>query len=390
MQELEREKERLQGEVVRLVKEKAAVQERLDFVEELFGPTEAQRKIFQEQITAARTAALQAHRSGAPVPVRFLGRLDESWLRARGLSERDCALLQRGCLTGVDGVAKDVSLLGDPSFKPYGGSGDEPKWEARGGLLRLSLGDVRARWGEEVALEVVRCVIELDRHDASRRLGVELPWNEADARELEPAEVIALLERELFATRCCSAGTTDVAAATMGELSASELPSLGILEEGASNSPTWSMFDGSEDFDDSRLGTTTSSDSNSRTSTLSCRMELIPRDPHDGREETEWSLADTDIQQLLRPPVVAQARRARHKVADAPRSVLSTPREGSPDGADEESTSWSGSRGCGAAEDRDDLGEELGEVLRELLQEEVGGPLGRLLLRTPPAQPDYE
>merc|ERR1719201_3301466 len=145
-------------EVIRqLEKEKAELQSRLEFVEELVGPTEAQRKGFQQQLVAARGAALRAKRSGVPIPTRFVGRLDERWLRLRGMSERDCALLQRGCVTGQDGVPKDISLLGDPSFRPYNETTHEPLWEVRGGSLNLSLADVRDRWGEEVAQEVVRC-----------------------------------------------------------------------------------------------------------------------------------------------------------------------------------------------------------------------------------------
>eukprot|EP00435_Cladocopium_sp_Y103_P071704 s257_g38.t1 len=46
--------------VKQLEKEKAELQQRLDFVEALVGPTEAQRKLMQEKLLAARTAALQA------------------------------------------------------------------------------------------------------------------------------------------------------------------------------------------------------------------------------------------------------------------------------------------------------------------------------------------
>jgi len=356
--ELEREKERLQGEVVRLVKEKAAVQERLDFVEELFGPTEAQRKVFQDQLVTARTAALIAARNGALLPVRFVGRLDESWLRSRGLSERDCALLQRGCLTGQDGVSKDVSMLGDPSFKPYDEETSEPLWEASGGMLKLSLDDVRQRWGEEVAMEVVRCATELDKYDASRRLGSELPWCEAEERELEPAEVIALLEQELCATRCCSIGSNEILNSTGTEEALSEVPSLDRAEEGSSDSPTWSMFEGSEHLPDD-LG-------------------------NDG-----WSFADGDIEQLLR---------AQRKHCEAPRSIVSSPREeyreesqlfsGSEEfdeNMSEESAQWDqGHDNLEPIRCTQDCDEELGEVLRELLEEEIGGPLGHLFTQSSP------
>eukprot|EP00434_Breviolum_minutum_P039020 symbB.v1.2.034628.t1/scaffold4503.1/size38817/6 len=80
-------------------------------------------------------------------------------------------------------------MLGDPGFHPYSSQTGETKWEARGGLLRLSLEEVGHRFGEEIAQDVVRCAKELDRYDASRRVGVELPWHPMEDRELEPAEV---------------------------------------------------------------------------------------------------------------------------------------------------------------------------------------------------------
>jgi len=56
---------------------------------------------------------------------------------------------------------------------------------------------VKHRFGEEVAQDVVRCAKELDKYDASRRVGVELPWHPVEDRELDPAEVINLMDREL-------------------------------------------------------------------------------------------------------------------------------------------------------------------------------------------------
>lgn len=357
--ELECEKKRLQGEVVRLVKEKAAAQDRLEFVEELLGPTEAQRKGFQDQITAARAAALQACRNGAPIPVRVMGRLDENWLRSRGLLERDCALLQRGCLTRQDGVASDVSMLGDPSFRPYDVKTLEPEWEARGGLFRLSLGDIRTRWGEDVALEVVRCAIELDKHDASRRLGVELPWHEAEEREMEPAEVIALLERELCATHCCSTGGSTEVVITSNTDESSEAPSQSALED-ASNSATWS-FDSDAPPSDSGMFDTSSAS----VSPNSATSASLPREPADLNDE--WSLADADIEQLLQPPCPRGHRghRAQQKRAEMARSSCSSLEEES---LDEDFSAYS----TRFTEGPDDLGEQLGEVLRELLEEDSG------------------
>eukprot|EP00434_Breviolum_minutum_P012186 symbB.v1.2.010746.t2/scaffold708.1/size170785/14 len=152
------------------------LQERLSFVE-------SQRKTYQVQLTSARDAALRvAHSCAGSIPTRCVGRLDEGWLRSKGLSDQECSMLQRGCVAGDSGVPCDISMLGDPSFSPYDKHTFQPRWEAKGGFLQLSLGDVRDKWGEEVvalvavlihetvsisqcqvALEVVRCAIELDR-----------------------------------------------------------------------------------------------------------------------------------------------------------------------------------------------------------------------------------
>lgn len=183
--------------VKQLEKEKAELQQRLDFVEALVGPTEAQRKLMQEKLLAARTAALQAKWRGACLPTKVAGRVDEMLLFSRGLSDTDAGLLQGGCLPNSEGILQDVSMLGDPGFHPYSSQTGEPKWQARGGLLRLSLEEIGHRFGEEIAQDVVRCAKELDKYDASRRVGVELPWHPMEDRELEPAEVINLMDREL-------------------------------------------------------------------------------------------------------------------------------------------------------------------------------------------------
>lgn len=203
---LKREKELLLANQ-KLTADLERLQERLSFVEELIGPTETQRKTYQIQLTSARDAALRvAHSCSGSIPTRCVGRLDETWLRSRGLTDQECSMLQRGCVSGDNGVPTDISMLGDPSFCPYDKQTLQPKWEAKGGFLQLSLADVRDKWGEEVALELVRCAIELDRHDASRRLGVELPWNEKEDREFDAAEVIGLLGQQLLAAKCCGVG----------------------------------------------------------------------------------------------------------------------------------------------------------------------------------------
>lgn len=181
------------AQLQKLERENEALQERLDFVEELVGPTECQRKLLQEQVLAARAAALRARQLGSGVPTKVAGRLDERLMQREGLSERDAGLLQGGCLPDSDGILQDVSLLGDPGFRPYDSETGEPCWQARGGMLQLSLGEVHDQFGEEISRAVVRAAKELDKYDASRRVGVELPWHVHEERELEPAEVIALM-----------------------------------------------------------------------------------------------------------------------------------------------------------------------------------------------------
>lgn len=185
--------ETLEVEVVRLRRERAELQRRLDFVEELVGPTEAQRKELHELVLEARQAAVQAHHLGCGVPIKVAGRLDEELILRKGLSEKDVGLLQGGCLPDNDEFLLDVSLLGDPSFCPYDEQTGEPKWDSKGGVLQMSLEEVKDRFGQTVAHDVVRCARELDTYDASRRVGVELPWDHEKDRELKPAEVIGLV-----------------------------------------------------------------------------------------------------------------------------------------------------------------------------------------------------
>lgn len=244
---LRREKELLMAKR-KATAEIERLQERLSFVEELIGPTESQRKTYQVQLVSAREAALRvAHSCAGSIPTRCVGRLDESWLRSKGLAEQECSMLQRGCVSGDNGVPCDISMLGDPSFCPYHKQTLQPRWEAKGGFLQLSLGDVRDKWGEEVALEVVRCAIELDRHDASRRLGVELPWKEKEDREMSAAEVIALLGQQLVAAKCCGVGpvydrlTDDEEESEWGGLPRSEAVSPADGEGGRSRA--WSMLE---------------------------------------------------------------------------------------------------------------------------------------------------
>eukprot|EP00930_Biecheleria_cincta_P085602 TRINITY_DN74988_c0_g1_i1.p1 TRINITY_DN74988_c0_g1~~TRINITY_DN74988_c0_g1_i1.p1 ORF type:complete len:324 (-),score=63.97 TRINITY_DN74988_c0_g1_i1:27-998(-) len=201
-EQLRCEKAELQLANDRLSRELEALQSRLDFAEELVGPTETQRKLFQNQLAAARDAALQvAHNCPKSISTRCIGRLDDYWLRSKGLTDAESAMLQRGRVFDESGVPCEISLLGDPAFSPYDRETLRPNWEVKGGLLQMSLGDVRDKWGEEVSLEVMRCAIELDKHDASRRMGVELLWNEQENREMEVSEIICLLGEQLAASK---------------------------------------------------------------------------------------------------------------------------------------------------------------------------------------------
>jgi len=284
---------------------------------ELIGPTESQRKTYQVQLTSARDAALRvAHSCAGSIPTRCVGRLDEGWLRSKGLSDQECSMLQRGCVAGDSGVPCDISMLGDPSFSPYDKHTFQPRWEAKGGFLQLSLGDVRDKWGEEVALEVVRCAIELDRHDASRRLGVELPWNEKEDREMDAAEVIGLLGQQLVAAKCCGVGavcdrlTDDEEESEWGGLPRSEAVSPADGEGGRSRA--WSMLEAM--MNDLGLNARTSTSA----PTAPTHLQATGRTECHGAEEPDTDdevvqealeeqglaeeAAEQDIQQLLREP----------------------------------------------------------------------------------------
>lgn len=270
----------------KLRRECEELQARCEFLEELVGPVETQRKLYQQQLLTARSAALRARHRGVNVPTRWVGRLDERLLQARGLSKRERALLQGGCVEGSEGITQDVSLLGDPLFKPYDGETMQPLWEASGGSLRLTLGDVRDRWGEDVALEVVRCAIELDKHDASRRIGIELPWHAGEQRELCPSEVIYIMEQEVHAQ------AEDQLPAEPDDDAGSDFRTLD--EELADRFATLGLFDGLPDH-----------------------------------AAYEWSLTDADVEQLLSPA-------AKHRAGAADSPDRDGPDDDFFDGLDEE------------------------------------------------------
>lgn len=183
----------------------------------------------------------------------------------------------------------------------------EPVWEARGGLLKLSLQDVQTRWGEEVARDVVRCAVELDRHDASRRLGAELPWHNSEGRELQPGEVITLLALEVAFCRNAALEEPQVAGFSATSSSSDFLAEVGSR----SPSPAWSVLD-------SVLQELGLEASGSHIQPLAELMgselqppaleatDAVERCDLSDREAVDlydWSVADPDLEALLREPV---------------------------------------------------------------------------------------
>lgn len=277
--------------------EKTELEERLEFVESLVGPTEAQRRDFQELILGARAAAVRVRHRGAGIPVRWVGRLDEAWLRSKGLTERDVGLLQGGHIPTADGVLQDVSLLGDPNFRPYDEKSGAAVWDAQGGGLQLTLAEVRDRFGQEVAAAVLRCARELDQFDASRRIGVELPWHPLEDREMSASEIIDLLGAELNATQNRNEALPEVR--------------IGTSSTNASTA-AMSLIDGV-------FGNTTSTDSSTPRSSaapvLSSSLPLPKAQDkstpeadwrrtraEDPEGEYPWSLSDADLRDLLEKP----------------------------------------------------------------------------------------
>lgn len=263
----------------RLTDEVDLLRERLEFVESLYKPIEVQRDELHNQILDARGAVLRArHLQGAPIPTRWAGRLDERMLKARGLSERDIALLQRGSKPNVHDILQDVSMLGDPGFKPYDPATGALRWEARGGALKLSLRDVKERFGGDVALAVVHTARELDQHDASRRMGLELPWHPVEDRELSPAEVIEFLGAEVAAAAnsCDCESTLNSEMGTTADIAC------------ASDVPTPR---------DQRTGATASG----KADDVSGRSHSKDP-PGDEQRDYPWSLSDDDVRALLEKP----------------------------------------------------------------------------------------
>lgn len=284
--------------VAALEAKKAALEERLDFVESLVGPTEAQRRDYQDIVLGARAAAVRVRHRGAGIPVRWVGRLDEAWLRSKGLTERDVGLLQGGHVPTADGVLQDVSLLGDPNFRPYYEETGAPVWDAQGGGLQLTLAEVRDRFGQEVAAAVLRCARELDQFDASRRIGVELPWHPLEDREMTASEIIDLLGAELNDAQKRNEVVSEVLAGA-----SSTNASTAVL----------SLIEG-----DGVFGGTTTTDSSTPRSAAPVLSSTMPLPKAAGsstpeaewrRSRTEdpdgdypWSLSDADLRDLLEKP----------------------------------------------------------------------------------------
>lgn len=311
-EQLQHEKAELKLANEHLSRELEALQSRLEFAEALVGPTETQRRLFQDQLTAARDAILQvAHGCPKSLSTRCLGRLDGSLIRSKGLTDAEGAMLQNGRVSGEGGVPCEVSLLGDPAFSPYDRETLQPNWQAKGGFLQMSLGDVREKWGEDVALEVVRCAVELDKYDASRRLGVELPWNEKENREMEISEVICLLGQQL-ADRRSSQGSPHFAHETEdgeSDWASSTHSDLPGPEEWNGGSQAWSMLEAMINdlgVDQTTLPGTTEHISHQlskddETDETLVAEALEERSQSDAQEE---AAAEQDIQNMLLEPQV--------------------------------------------------------------------------------------
>ncbi|CAE7336405.1 unnamed protein product [Symbiodinium natans] len=388
--------EKLTADVERL-------QQRLSFVEELVGPTETQRKNFQLQLSLAREAALRvAHSNAGSIPTRCVGRLDENWLRSKGLTDQECSMLQRGCVAGHDGVPCDISMLGDPGFCPYDRKTLQPRWEAKGGFLQLSLGDLREKWGEEVALEVVRCAIELDRHDASRRLGVELPWNEKEEREMDAAEVIGLLGQQLEAAKC--AGTTERLVDDDEESEWEGFPRSEVLSpvdvgEGG-RSRAWSMLEAMMNDLGLNPRSTSAMANAGQLSTVRSDQDHV-EEPDTDDEVVQEALeeqgraeaaAEQDIQQMLRespavilPPAQSQSKSSSRMNLLTP-SRAHTPCSGMQTVSSNATRATSSSPGAFEAGRTEALSNEASPneaLFLQLLEDEVAGSLNHLNLMMP-------
>ena len=164
-----------------------ALQDEVDMQHQILGPLLAKERDTNDQLRNAREQALQAHDRGFPVPVRTMGLLDSKVMRkaARNgrISEEEISQLQ------------DV-LLRDPNFRPVRmvlkpGSTDEMEqipYREDKELLRI-----KAKYGTDVAEAVLKAFQELDEWNPSGRYTVRIPYCEKLGRELQPAEVTALI-----------------------------------------------------------------------------------------------------------------------------------------------------------------------------------------------------
>ena len=154
-----------------------ATKNELDLAYATFEPTLEAQQHAQQQLVAARKAAVQAAKTHDAVPVKVMGQLDVRRLAQQGMTMvqiselqerlRDHAFQPTRVVVDEAGEATDVVDKDDPE------------------LIAL-----RLDFGEQVVDEVVRCFRELDAWNPSGRYCVSVPWDPGLNEELALAAVI--------------------------------------------------------------------------------------------------------------------------------------------------------------------------------------------------------
>jgi len=249
-----------------------------------------------------------------------------------------------------------------------------------------------------VALEVVRCAIELDRHDASRRLGVELPWNEKEEREMDAAEVIGLLGQQLTAAKCAGSAAErlvdDDEDSEWEGLPRSEVLSPVDMGEGG-RSRAWSMLEAM--MNDLGLNPRSMSAMASNTAQLSTARSDQDRieDPDTDDDVVQEALeeqgraeaaAEQDIQQMLREaPAVTLPPSGQSQTKATSRNLLTpsrahTPHSGIQTMSSHATRATSSSPGCEAGRGEAPSAEASPNeaLFLQLLEDEVSAVSGNL------------
>jgi hypothetical protein len=147
----------------------------------------------------AGKAALEAAKTKCPirkehtvVPTRRMGAMDSS---PSGPMSR---ALQAGQLTNED-ASRLHALTRNPNFRPMRVDCSNP--DAPIEVVdrdHEQVRQVRLKFGDEVAEDLLRAVIELEKWNPSGRYPILVPWHEAEQRELSPAEVIQCLAKAVI------------------------------------------------------------------------------------------------------------------------------------------------------------------------------------------------